>query len=1502
MFVLSPPTVKQGKTLLVSNNGINSKDCGQYTPCHSVEFALSHRADENDIIKLMNSGSFKEPFIIRKSLDIFRNLTLLGVNGRPTISALNPTFLFENTERYSPKAVTLHIRNIIFKGIGILGLKRIPFGYNISFEKCHFESIIADRDIFWIENSAGYVKFHQCKFIDNNFQNLSRAISITYSYSVFKNCHFVNNNGCIALIGGNSSISSSIFEKNAMYGENMTGGAISAINCSAVQIVNSSFNYNTAFSSFGQGGAITLHAISVSEILNSRFIGNEADRAGGAVGSNGGIFLIKGSSFHRNSAQKGGAVSHKGKELTIESSSFRFNSASELGGAIFASSSFENNGQSKHYGSAINIDYDQVLGTVTLVSLLFQNNVVFKGSGGAIAVGYGNVKTVISSCTFTANRAIFKQNPFKLGPDYVGGGGGAIDHREGELLIKSSLFTNNTAIFGGAIAVRFQNVKTEVLNSTFERNQMGNTPLHKKENCRCSAGAINVLGKELIIEGSSFHMNGLNVGEKRPKGGGGAIYISKITKISRISNCNFTENYAYYGGAIICFGKELYIETSRFEGNLGSGSASYVHSHNAKTEISNCVFRKNKAPDFITYRHHEPSQYSGAIDYNGKDLLIEASKFHGNSATLGGAIYTGRRNQNIDIEIKKSIFKKNSVIRKGGAILFQGKRINIDSSVFQSNTALKMDGLGVNGEGGALYLLYNSSPHLDFPRSYSVISNCTFKKNKASFRGGAIIVKKGKILIKESTFWSSSYYHDESYIGGEHLYSYMAWITLEYVSFKDGDSHNFKNTLIFYYGEPSRYNRRNKNIHQKIVIKNGVNVTCLHGKYIETFNTTIDHESYSTTYEHLAISCSYCYSNLYSITDGHLYVNLKHKTKTDQFCPANSHYRYCPLIKKTHKQCYNCPLGGVCEKGKIRSSTSSWGYISQGEIRFITCPFGYCCDKVICRKNYDSCNEGRTGILCGKCVKGYTENLMTPDCLPSEACKHHWLSMVVMIAGIAYLLVFMFISQTLNIIKAILIPNFISQMLKGTHQNVLEVIKLELKKKCGHNNQIQYMTNDINVEEQENQEMFRETPDQVQLLNNEEILLEIEQNVKEHSEQQVNIFPGLLKILIFFYQTLILLKVFTESRSNGPHHITQEIISSLFNLRVDGIFTQDLSWCPIDNLHPVPKTLIKTSFVFYLFSLIIFVLILLKVARRIKVIGKEIYDSNKSRLLCCTLRFLLIGYAGITVACFSLLSCVKLGPLGNVLFIDGSISCYKKWQMVVFSIICIWIIPFPIAIYAASRLLYKNIVSTRIFLLCLLFPIPTTIFWLSYHKKAGRRETEDVDVLDDCAKDALDILEGPFRNSVDGCTHNIYHLSWESIYIGRRLVLICIKTFVINTFIHLLLMSFFLVLFLCHHIYVKPFRSNFLNNVEVVSLLMLIAIGFLNLTPAYNYTYPSTSYIYVKDLIKVQQQIESVLILFFPVVVGLCAGILTLLRLVELLYKFGHCIANLIIFTKQKLS
>ena len=90
----------------------------------------------------------------------------------------------------------------------------------------------------------------------------------------------------------------------------------------------------------------------------------------------------------------------------------------------------------------------------------------------------------------------------------------------------------------------------------------------------------------------------------------------------------------------------------------------------------------------------------------------------------------------------------------------------------------------------------------------------------------------------------------------------------------------------------------------------------------------------------------------------------------------------------TNKQlkCKPCPIEATC-KGNIQSLPNYWGYKDQfNVVSMIRCPTGYCCQGDEACKGIDSCNNHRTGRLCGMCQTNWTESLFSPGRLLIDYC------------------------------------------------------------------------------------------------------------------------------------------------------------------------------------------------------------------------------------------------------------------------------------------------------------------------------------------------------------------------------------------------------------------------------------------------------------------------------------------------------------------------------------
>ena len=95
--------------------------------------------------------------------------------------------------------------------------------------------------------------------------------------------------------------------------------------------------------------------------------------------------------------------------------------------------------------------------------------------------------------------------------------------------------------------------------------------------------------------------------------------------------------------------------------------------------------------------------------------------------------------------------------------------------------------------------------------------------------------------------------------------------------------------------------------------------------------------------------------------------------------------------------------------------------------------------------------------------------------------------------------------------------------------------------------------------------------------------------------------------------------------------------------------------------------------------------------------------------------------------------------------------------------------------------------------------------------------------------EVMKVLDEPFRapNDPGGGTHY-----WESVMIGRRLVLLTFHSFIPNAMIRLFFMASACDFMAIHHIIKAPFRSKTANKAETMSLVTLAIIAKISLVNA----------------------------------------------------------------------
>jgi len=234
-------------------------------------------------------------------------------------------------------------------------------------------------------------------------------------------------------------------------------------------------------------------------------------------------------------------------------------------------------------------------------------------------------------------------------------------------------------------------------------------------------GGIRCTGSSLILRDCAFVANATEQA-------GGAIYVDGPSSAD-ISNCTFTNNSGFTGGAIGAYGTAT-IGLCSFEANsaVRYGGAIHVQSGNRMVRIFGCAFVRNTA-----------SEYGGGV-YLDRSSLPEVVQctFLDNSSMFGGALY----NFGGTARIESCLFETNHAVRDGGAVCNKHDCAPAFANcIFRGNDAGRY--------GGGMTVLAD--------QSQVAVAHCTFAGNRAKNPGGALYAQ-GSLgaTATNCIFWGST--------------------------------------------------------------------------------------------------------------------------------------------------------------------------------------------------------------------------------------------------------------------------------------------------------------------------------------------------------------------------------------------------------------------------------------------------------------------------------------------------------------------------------------------------------------------------------------------------------------------------------------------------------------------------------------------------------------------------------------------------------------------------
>ena len=229
-----------------------------------------------------------------------------------------------------------------------------------------------------------------------------------------------------------------------------------------------------------------------------------------------------------------------------------------------------------------------------------------------------------------------------------------------------------------------------------------------------------------ITSGITVTIHDINFINAKVDGYGGAIN-GKCTVI----NCNFTNNKADNGGAILWNGNDGSIINCTFENNYAKNIGGAIAGNIANFTVSNCTFISNKA-----------GYYGGAIGGNISDTTLADSTFKDNTGPYYGGALRWEGNNN---SIKNCSFEGNNATYsgRGGAIHLIGKNESIQNCTFENNIA--------SGYGSAICLQEDNN---------GSVTDCIFVKNGNEYAYGTICCySSSNCYIENCSFENNSGSH-----------------------------------------------------------------------------------------------------------------------------------------------------------------------------------------------------------------------------------------------------------------------------------------------------------------------------------------------------------------------------------------------------------------------------------------------------------------------------------------------------------------------------------------------------------------------------------------------------------------------------------------------------------------------------------------------------------------------------------------------------------------------
>ncbi len=1221
---------------------------------------------------------------------------------------------------------------------------------------------------------------------------------------------------------------------------------------------HSSFIFETCHSAFtsnvatyGAGistdmDSCSLHSYSffIFETSDSIFISNTAELGAGI------LTYMKSCSLNSNSS------------LTLQTSdsTFTFNTAEYYGAGIHT------------YMESCSLYSNSYL-TLQMADSTFTSNTAGQWGAGIITRMYSSSlhpysSFIFEAChsTFTSNTAVWGAgvNTFMMSCSLY-------SNSYLTLQISHSTFTSNTAQRGAGIYTGMfscslysnLSLRLQTSNSTFTSNtaQQGAGIYTYMKSCSLNSNS----SLTLQTSDSTFTFNTAEY-----YGAGIHTYMDSCYLYSnssltlQMSHSIFTSNSAELGAGIftqmescsLYSNSSLTLQTygSIFTFNtaeLGTGintfmmSCSLYSNSSLTLQISHSTFTSNTAE----YGGGAGiSTFMGSCSLYSKSSItfqISNSIFTSNKADKGASICVQHFDKSICVsgEIVVAIndcrFLNNSARREGGSLFFQVvpvAKLYVKQSVFETNRA--HGGSGLYRENIEMIPTCNNTSSYDIKTQALItthIIQCLFIKNidtailvNSKQKYGTLAVTK--CLFKNNRCMKSLFAEDvftDIDLELTHTKILRDKNNPRTISINSQSDAKLDNVTVSTLGIP---NQRQIRIATFSHFSTQANGSSLKYQCPAFYQPALSHAG--LTYVGavvLKVTCDACFEGYYI---GESQIAISNENEGNNHCYEKDIINEYNSVMGKNKLCYTktvgtcieCPHGANCSGGVV-TLPNYWGHMTSADrLEFHRCPVGYCCNQAPCQ-GIAQCAAHREGTLCGHCIKGFTESLITPECIQDKTCRDWWIFPLFCLWIFVVTLVIVFSQDILQIKDTILMHMKRNRSKGGKKNKTLSQVELgETKHQSQCDTKVQSLQASCIRFISNNMQGRGMQTSQVKLpILWGALTMMREQNVEASGSHKY------LQIMLYYLQDAALIQIDLALAAVvvSPIQKLRQLLLNVSQLAVE-LIDLGLNLCPFPGWTPVSKLLTKNLTGPFVFLYIFVIYGIVRMACWCcESKGKSLRTYWYPRLTAAAIFSLLLFYQQIANVAFSLLYCINSGGQ-SILFIDGTVTCYQPWQILCFIFAFNWVIGIIPVLMFLPGLLELQMISVPHFFLACLMPLPMLFYWMFrfYRHKLKFLTMHDVTPWHE---EAMKILQKTFVKTID---KKGLPVCWIGFMKVRRLALVLLFTFVSNLVARVSLMCFVIVLFLVIHLKTEPYQDDLANKLYTASLLATLAIGILNIMKA----------------------------------------------------------------------